>query len=181
MGKLKKKSKKGKRRPVNLPTKKNTNTTSSTNAEHVEVDAFPGGADLYPDNPNPTVRRRSGALADLHMHSVCSDGKYRPAVVMQMAAAVGVEFVSLTDHDTMAGVSEATETAKECGMLCIPGVEISTILDGENIHILAYFCPGIPLEALEAPLAKLRDTRHTRGKTMLAKLVREKIFSKSFY
>ena len=104
---------------------------------------------------------------------MCSDGKLRPAEVIEKAAANGVQFMSLTDHDTMAGVPEAMEAAERLGVLVFPGVEISAeVKGGENLHILGYFYPGSNSAELEKQLEKIRIGRHKRGKEMLAKLVR---------
>jgi 3',5'-nucleoside bisphosphate phosphatase len=92
--------------------------------------------------------------------------------VVAKAAENGVVYMSLTDHDTMAGVPEAMEAAQELGVLVLPGVEISAeVKGGENLHILGYFYPGSNSLALEKQLEKIRFGRHKRGKAMLEKLV----------
>ncbi|ETV99712.1 hypothetical protein, variant [Aphanomyces invadans] len=111
------------------------------------------------------------AQGDFHMHSTCSDGKFRPAEVVAKAAANGVMFLSLTDHDTMAGVTEAMEAGRSLGVFVLPGVEISAEEKGaENLHILGYFCPGTDSVEIEAKLLAIRQARHKRGKEMLRKL-----------
>ncbi|KUF76498.1 TrpH protein [Phytophthora nicotianae] len=114
---------------------------------------------------------RDAACGDFHLHSVCSDGKFKPSEVIAKAAANGVTFMSLTDHDTMAGVSEAIAAAQKHGVLVFPGVEISAeVKGGENLHILGYFYPGSNSAELEQQLLKIRTGRHKRGKGMLKKL-----------
>lgn len=82
-------------------------------------------------------------LADLHLHSHHSDGTWSPAALIEHAVALGLTHVALTDHDTTAGIDEATRTA--AGRLkVIPGVEINTIHENEDgtvedIHVLGYF------------------------------------------
>ncbi|CAI5714705.1 unnamed protein product [Hyaloperonospora brassicae] len=111
------------------------------------------------------------ACGDFHLHSTCSDGKLKPNKVIAKAAANGVTFMSLTDHDTMAGVGEAIATAQKLGVLVFPGVEISAeVKGGENLHILGYFYPGSDSAELEAQLLKIRTGRYKRGKAMLKKL-----------
>ena len=91
--------------------------------------------------------------------------------MIEMAATNGVEFVLLTDHDTMAGVPEAVATGKEYGVLVIPGTEISVVATGEeHIHILAYFAPGTESTDLADQLETLREACHARGKKNLEKL-----------
>jgi predicted metal-dependent phosphoesterase TrpH len=93
--------------------------------------------------------------------------------VITKAAGNGVTFMSLTDHDTMAGVPEAMAAARRLGVLVFPGVEISAeVKGGENLHILGYFFPGSNSDELETQLEKIRVGRHRRGKEMLRKLVR---------
>lgn len=106
------------------------------------------------------------------MCSTCSDGKFNPTDVIKKAAINGVKYMSLTDHDTMAGVPEAIAAAQELDVFVIPGVEISSeVKGGENLHILGYFYPGSNNVDLEKQLEKIREGRHQRGKEMLAKLV----------
>ncbi|KAE9041047.1 hypothetical protein PR002_g4652 [Phytophthora rubi] len=114
---------------------------------------------------------RDTACGDFHLHSVCSDGKLKPSEVIAKAAANGVTYMSLTDHDTMAGVGEAIAAAQQLGVLVFPGVEISAeVKGGENLHILGYFYPGSNSAELEKQLLKIRTGRHKRGKGMLKKL-----------
>ncbi|KAF0713086.1 Aste57867_4526 [Aphanomyces stellatus] len=166
----KKKTKKAKRKPVNLqphyPSKflkgaDGGDIASDDNHDHHDEVS----ADMYPSN------HAEFSQGDFHMHSICSDGKFRPAEVIEKAATNGVLFMSLTDHDTMAGVQEAIETGRSLGVFVIPGVEISAEEKGaENLHILGYFCPGTDSVPLEEKLLAIRQARHKRGKEMLRKL-----------
>lgn len=58
--------------------------------------------------------------ADLHLHSLCSDGKYAPAEIASKCKEAGLSLFSLTDHDSMEGVFEAVSAAKELGICCVP-------------------------------------------------------------
>lgn len=87
--------------------------------------------------------------------------------------------LALTDHDTMVGVPEAMEAAKEYPIRIIPGVEISAVFSpsdesggDEPVHILAYYGGWGPAKSqeLERFLASIRDGRYTRAKEMLSKL-----------
>ena len=62
---------------------------------------------------------------DLHTHSCASDGSLSPSKVMQAAKDAGLSAVALTDHDTIHGVREAMDTARQLGLECIPGIELS--------------------------------------------------------
>ena len=78
-------------------------------------------------------------LIDLHVHSNISDGTLTPSEVVKLASDRGVGVMALTDHDTVEGVAEAETAAKECGMVLIPGIEISAGFRDRDIHILGYF------------------------------------------
>ncbi|WP_255375023.1 MULTISPECIES: PHP domain-containing protein [unclassified Oleiphilus] len=75
---------------------------------------------------------------DLHCHSFMSDGSLSPRDVVERAHANGVECLSLTDHDTIAGLNEANSVAEELGMSLVPGIEISCQWSKFGVHILAY-------------------------------------------
>ncbi|KAG8072426.1 hypothetical protein GUJ93_ZPchr0006g43199 [Zizania palustris] len=124
-------------------------------------------------------RRRPRVAVELHAHSARSDGSLSPSALVQRAQRNGVKVLALTDHDTMAGVPEAIESAKEYSLRIIPGVEISAVYspsDGtgadEPVHILAYYGSLGPAKSqeLEDFLASIRDGRYTRAKKMLLKL-----------
>jgi predicted metal-dependent phosphoesterase TrpH len=76
--------------------------------------------------------------ADLHLHSTWSDGSMSVVRLIRFAKALGLDAVSITDHDTMAGQEEALEEGKKQGLVVIPGVEISAFNPetGRKAHIL---------------------------------------------
>ena len=78
--------------------------------------------------------------ADLHMHSVCSDGALPPAELARRAKQAGLGLFSLTDHDNMAGCAEAAEAAKALGLHFVRGIEISAYLGAAKVHVLGYGC-----------------------------------------
>jgi predicted metal-dependent phosphoesterase TrpH len=79
---------------------------------------------------------------DLQSHSTRSDGALEPAEVVARAAAEGVQLLALSDHDTVAGVSEAVAAGAEHGVRVVPAAEISALDDGgsapRELHILGY-------------------------------------------
>jgi 3',5'-nucleoside bisphosphate phosphatase len=75
---------------------------------------------------------------DLHLHSTASDGTLPPEGVVGAAVAAGLDLVSLTDHDTAAGVPSALEAARGTGLRVIPGIEVSATWEGGEIHVLGY-------------------------------------------
>ncbi len=78
------------------------------------------------------------AIGDFHLHSTASDGVHAPAWVMETAAANGVRILALSDHDTTAGLDEASAAANAAGLRLIPGLELSTDLGRADVHLLAY-------------------------------------------
>lgn len=78
--------------------------------------------------------------ADLHLHSLCSDGALPPAELARRAKTAGVELFSLTDHDSMAGCAEAAREAKALGLHFVRGIEVSAYLASAKVHILGYGC-----------------------------------------
>jgi predicted metal-dependent phosphoesterase TrpH len=87
-----------------------------------------------------------------------------------MAADNGLEYIALTDHDSVAGIAEAlAEAEKHPGLTVIPGVEISTDIAAGDVHILGYFVdwrnPDFVLK-----LSGMRDSREERGQAIIVKL-----------
>jgi predicted metal-dependent phosphoesterase TrpH len=78
--------------------------------------------------------------ADMHIHSDWSDGSLSVREIARTAIAAGLEAISITDHDTMAGQEEALEEGARQGLTVIPGIEISAFdpESGRKVHILGY-------------------------------------------
>ena len=74
--------------------------------------------------------------ADLHCHSVVSDGTLSPEALAARAKANGVELWALTDHDEISGQHRAMAAAREQGMAYLTGVEISVTFAGTTVHIV---------------------------------------------
>jgi 3',5'-nucleoside bisphosphate phosphatase len=101
-------------------------------------------------------------LIDLHMHTTASDGRCTPEELVDRAWAKGIRTMSVTDHDTMAGVGPAQRAGERLGMTVIPGIEITSVHEGKDVHVLAY---GLPESApgLQAMLAAQRRQRVERA------------------
>ncbi|KAL0885197.1 hypothetical protein Bca101_009179 [Brassica carinata] len=119
---------------------------------------------------------------ELHSHSNRSDGFLSPSKLVERAHTNGVKVLSLTDHDTMAGIPEAVEAGRRFGIKIIPGIEISTMFRVESgseepVHILAYYGSSGPAmyDELESFLVKIRDGRFVRGREMVSKLNKLKV------
>ncbi|MBE5739808.1 MAG: PHP domain-containing protein [Clostridiales bacterium] len=78
--------------------------------------------------------------ADLHVHSIYSDGFCAPDELCRLAKIRGVELLSITDHDTMNGEETKRAAAKKHGVNYLSGWEISAYQEGEQVHILGYGC-----------------------------------------
>ncbi len=76
---------------------------------------------------------------DLHMHTTHSDGFYSTSEIVYKAKELGLDAISITDHDSTNAIEEALVLGKELGIEIIPGVEISSEHNGKEVHILGYF------------------------------------------
>ncbi|MEP3348544.1 MAG: PHP domain-containing protein [Marinomonas sp.] len=74
---------------------------------------------------------------DLHSHSSRSDGRLSPADLVSLAAEQEVSLFALTDHDTLDGIPEASQKAKDLGISFVNGVELSTQWKGIPLHMVA--------------------------------------------
>ena len=107
--------------------------------------------------------------ADLHCHSVVSDGTLTPEELAPRAAANGVELWALTDHDEIGGQHRAIAAAHAVGMAYLTGTEISVTFAGVTVHIVGLgFDPDDA--ALREGLAETRDGRIPRAREMAAQL-----------
>ena len=106
---------------------------------------------------------RMPAVYDLHSHSTASDGTLTPAQLVERAAAAGIQVLALTDHDTLAGVKEASRAASRLGTIrLLPGVEVSVSWGPQVIHVVGLGVdPGS--ERLQAGLRELRAFRDWRA------------------
>jgi len=106
---------------------------------------------------------------DLHTHSTCSDGLLTPTALLTLAGRRGLAAIALTDHDTVAGLPEAFAHGTVTGVEVLPGIEISSGLDGASLHILGY---GFNHEhpGFLAFLAKLQQARRNRNQGILERL-----------
>ncbi len=78
-------------------------------------------------------------MIDLHLHTTASDGYLSPAQLVARVAAAGITTMSVTDHDTVAGLAEVGVEAAARGIRLVPGIEVTSVADGRDIHMLGYF------------------------------------------
>lgn len=102
---------------------------------------------------------------DLHLHSTASDGTLSPSALTWAARAGGLDVIALTDHDTCAGVDEALASLP-ANLHLVPGIELSTTVDANELHILGYFIDH-KNEALVRHATKAAERRADRVRRML--------------
>lgn len=108
-------------------------------------------------------------MIDLHIHSCMSDGQYAPSKIVEMAQNQGINLLSLTDHDTVAGVREAMATALIYKVDFIPGIELTAHYQGIEIHILGYYV-DIDNRNLLMECDRLEKSRKARIKLLIEAL-----------
>jgi 3',5'-nucleoside bisphosphate phosphatase len=107
--------------------------------------------------------------ADLHTHTTYSDGSWSPEEIVRKASGLGLDIISITDHDNVKGFKAAYEAGKNLGVEVIPGVEISSEISNREIHILGYFFDPANSE-LERYLNFFREERVKRASRIVNKL-----------
>ena len=106
---------------------------------------------------------------DLHLHTTCSDGLDTPEVLVGQALEQGYRAIAITDHDTMTGVVRATAAAKGTDLEIVPGIELSAMDDGDDIHILGYFMDYSDTDFLER-IGLFMEKRHERAEKIVQTL-----------
>lgn len=109
--------------------------------------------------------------ADLHCHSVVSDGTLTPEELAERAHANGVQIWALTDHDELGGQDRARAAASTLGIQYLSGVEISVTWMGHTIHIVGLGIDAKHIGILEG-LRRTRDGRGNRAKLMAEQLLK---------
>lgn len=99
-------------------------------------------------------------FADLHIHSIYSDGTMTPEEIIRDARARGVKLISVCDHNEIHGTLEAAALARSAGLKCICGVEMDALYQETDIHILSYgadFAHGELLSCIRRTRARLDE------------------------
>ena len=121
----------------------------------------------------------AGGRIELHAHTQFSDGALSPASLVSLAVERGLTALAITDHDSVDGVAPAVDAAdalraarEEGGAAppeIVPGIEISSALEGNDVHVLGYFIDWRS-QALASRLERFRDERRARARAILARL-----------
>ncbi len=108
-------------------------------------------------------------MIDLHMHSSASDGSLTPSALIAYGASKGLQVMALTDHDTIAGLTEAQAAAHEHNINLIHGIELNIQWPTGEFHLLGL---GIkkPYTSLLDIIAFLRKARNTRNEEIVKKM-----------
>lgn len=107
--------------------------------------------------------------ADLHIHTTASDGLMSPEEAVQWACIKRLAALGITDHDTVNGIQPAEEASLKHGIELVPGIELSTVYDEEEIHILGYYIDYKAEWFLER-LEKIQNSRYERALKIVRKL-----------
>lgn len=106
---------------------------------------------------------------DLHMHSTFSDGALGVRELIDFCLEQGLSAIAVTDHDNIDSFEEGKEYADTVGLEYVPGVEISSNMDGSDIHILGYLFDHTHLR-LNQTLVDLRARRRIRAMDIVRRL-----------
>jgi 3',5'-nucleoside bisphosphate phosphatase len=108
-------------------------------------------------------------VIDLHTHTTASDGSLAPAALIEAAREAGLRVLSITDHDTTAGFEAVRDRADQAGLELVPGIEITAVADGRDMHVLGYFVDPSS-SALRAFLRRQHEDRLRRVEEMTRRL-----------
>lgn len=113
--------------------------------------------------------------ADLHCHTTYSDGTVDPKKLIYEAKSIGLQGLSITDHDTIAAYETVVPIAQKLGILLGTGVEFSCGFQEQSVHILAYdFILSDPI--VEALCKRQQLNRLHRNRVILEKLQDKGVF-----
>ncbi|WP_071600729.1 RNase RNM [Citrobacter youngae] len=110
-------------------------------------------------------------IYDLHSHTTASDGRLTPEALVHRAVEMRVGTLAITDHDTTAGIAAAREEISRSGLALnlISGVEISTVWENHEIHIV-----GLNID-IAHPLMCEFLTQQTERRQQRARLIAERL------
>lgn len=108
-------------------------------------------------------------IVDLHAHTTASDGSYTPTELVRYAKKKGLSAIAITDHDTVAGVEEASIEGRKLGIRVIPGAELSTRMDDCDVHMTSLFI-NCKNKQLIKRLDDMAASRQERNYKMVDKL-----------
>jgi 3',5'-nucleoside bisphosphate phosphatase len=108
-------------------------------------------------------------MIDLHLHTTASDGSCTPELLVQQASAAGLTVIAVTDHDTTAAVAAAGLLCDAAGISLVPGIEITAMESGYDVHMLGYFIDPAH-DGLQTFLTRARANRLERVRAIADRL-----------
>jgi predicted metal-dependent phosphoesterase TrpH len=94
---------------------------------------------------------------DLHLHTTASDGRWTPDELVARVQQAGIGLFAVTDHDSLGGLAATAECIRGSGLRFLPGVELSSRLNGQSYHLVAY-----GFDADDPALKALVEANNTR-------------------
>lgn len=113
------------------------------------------------------------AFVDLQVHSTASDGTLPPSEVVNAAFDAELAAIAMTDHDTIEGLEEAEAAGQRLNVRVVPGVELSTHFENEELHLLGLHISN--RESIRSALAELQRQRLERATRIVGVLNRHGI------
>lgn len=108
---------------------------------------------------------------DFHLHTKASDGKLSSEELVNLAKKEGIDIIAVTDHDTTGGLDKAIIEGQNISVKVIPGIELSTLYENKNVHILGYFKDIEQIDSnFKNYLKELNDYRIYRGEKIIKNL-----------
>ncbi len=114
----------------------------------------------------PAFARR---YVDLHIHTIHSDGSSTVQEVLEAASRKGLAAIAITDHDCIDAYPFALELGSQSGIEVIPGLELSSEIEGTDLHILGYFI-DIANPTLNRRLTQMKEARYVRARKIVENL-----------
>src|SRR3984885_12271331 len=111
----------------------------------------------------------AAGFADLHLHTLFSDGTFTPEELAQRGAQVGLVAMALTDHDTVEGCARMGQACQSLGVEFISGTELTAEFEGNEVNLLGYFMQVDPPRLL-SEMKKFQTVRQNRIREMAARL-----------
>ncbi len=105
-------------------------------------------------------------LCDMHIHSNCSDGTFSPEELIEEAKANNIKAIALCDHNTILGLERILAAAKNNNVEVVPGVEVTTAFEGDEVHILGLFLKQKHYPQITKYLAQINEHKIANNKTL---------------
>lgn len=105
---------------------------------------------------------------EMHCHTDHSDGILSVSALLDRAVEAGITHIAISDHDNVDAYPEALEIAPD-GLAVLPAVELSTTMDGRDVHMLGYFL-DMGYEPLLDEMERCRSSRANRTKAIIERL-----------